>query len=79
MKRWNEFDKAKTAGTHIPSLKDHFFDATSPTATHQGYVTYSEPNAGKTVGFVAGKHEWFPYPYSETSINPNIKQNPNWK
>ncbi|MDP4201865.1 MAG: RagB/SusD family nutrient uptake outer membrane protein [Bacteroidota bacterium] len=80
MKRWNEFDKAKTAGKHIPSLKDHFFDSdpSTKTTTHVGYVTYSEPNAGKTVGFQAGKHEWFPYPYSETSINPNIKQNPGW-
>ena len=80
MKRWNEFDKAKTAGTHIPSLKDHFFDAAAgtKTATHVGYVTYSEPNAGKTIGFKAGKNEWFPYPFSETSINPNIVQNPGW-
>jgi starch-binding outer membrane protein, SusD/RagB family len=80
MKRWNEFDKAKTAGLHIPSLKDHFFDASASTktATHVGYVTYSEPNAGKIVGFKAGKNEWFPYPFSETSINPNIVQNPGW-
>ena len=79
MKRWNELDKVKNAGKNIPSLKDHFFDTTSPTATHQAYLTYSEPNAGKTFGFVAGKHELFPYPFSVTSINPNIKQNPNWK
>jgi len=80
MKRWNEFDKAKTAGTHIPSLKDHFFDAaeSTKTATHVGYVTYSEPNAGKIIGFKAQKNEWFPYPFSETSINPNIVQNPGW-
>jgi hypothetical protein len=80
MKRWNEFDKAKKAGTHIPSLKDHFFDtdASTRTATHVGYVTYSEPNAGKIIGFKAQKHEWFPYPFSETSINPNIVQNPGW-
>jgi hypothetical protein len=81
MKRWNEFSKLANVGKHVPSLKDHFFDATSPTATHQYYLTYSEPNtaSGKTFGFVAGKHELFPYPFSETSINPNIKQNPNWK
>jgi len=80
MKRWNEFDKAKTAGEHIPTLRDHFFDsdATTKTATHVGYVTYSEPNAAISHGFKAGKYEWFPYPFSETSINPNIKQNPGW-
>jgi hypothetical protein len=80
MKRWNEFDKAKTAGEHIPTLRDHFFDAdpATKTATHVGYVTYSEPNAAIAHGFKAGKNEWFPYPFSETSINPNITQNPGW-
>jgi len=81
LKRWKETGKLANVGKHIPSLKDHFFDATSPSATHVAYVTYSEPNtaAGKTFGFVAGKHELFPYPYSVTSINPNIVQNPGWK
>ena len=77
MKRWGELDKIKNAGKHIPSLKDAFFTLSEP--AHRGYVTYSEPNAGKTVGFVAAKHELFPFPYSETSINPNIVQNPGWK
>jgi hypothetical protein len=76
MNRWGELDKAKTAGKNIPSLVDAFFSLHE--AAHRGYVTHSEPNASKTVGFVAGKHEWFPYPYSETSINPNIVQNPGW-
>jgi hypothetical protein len=76
MKRWNEFEKVKNAGKHIPSLKDAMF--TDNEANHRGYVTYSEPNAGKQVGFVEGKHEWFPYPFSVTSINPNIVQNPGW-
>ena len=77
MKRWGEFEKAKNAGKNIPSLKDAFFTLNEP--AHRGYLTYSEPNAGKTVGFKAGKHEWFPYPYSVTSINPNMKQNPGWE
>ncbi|MEN6589038.1 MAG: RagB/SusD family nutrient uptake outer membrane protein [Proteiniphilum sp.] len=76
MKRWGEFEKAKKAGTHIPSLKDAFINEGEP--AHRGYVTYSEPNAGKQVGFQAGKHEWFPYPYNVISINPNLKQNPGW-
>ena len=77
MKRWGELDKAKNAGKHIPSLKDAFF--VDDEAAHRGYVTYSEPNAGKTTGFQAGKHEWFPFPYSVTSINPNLQQNPGWE
>jgi len=75
MKRWNEFTKVQNAGKHIPSLKDAINDGE---ANHRGYITYSEPNASKQVGFKAGKHEWFPYPYSVTSINPNIVQNPGW-
>lgn len=77
MKRWNEFEKVKNAGKHIPSLKDAFFTLNEP--AHRGYITYSEPNASKQVGFKAGKHEWFPYPFSVTSINPNIDQNPGWE
>ncbi|MRR22011.1 RagB/SusD family nutrient uptake outer membrane protein [bacterium] len=76
MKRWGELDKAKNAGKHIPSLKDAFF--TLGEAAHRGYVTYSEPNEGKQCGFVENKHEWFPYPYSVTSINPALQQNTGW-
>jgi len=76
MKRWGEFEKVKNAGKHIPSLKDAFTNDGVP--AHRGYVTYSEPNAGKQVGFKEGKHEWFPYPYSVISINPNLTQNPGW-
>ena len=76
MKRWGEFEKAKKAGSRIPSLKDAFINDNEP--AHRGYLTYSEPNAGLSVGFKEGKHEWFPYPYNVTSINPNIVQNPGW-
>lgn len=77
MKRWNEFDKVKTAGKNIPSLKDAFH--VDGEATHRGYLTFSEPNAKLDVGFKVGKHEWFPYPYDVISINPNLKQNPGWE
>lgn len=30
-------------------------------------------------GFVAGKHELMPFPYTETSVNNRIVQNPNWE
>ena len=76
MKRWGEFEKAKKAGSRIPSLKDAFINDNEP--AHRGYLTYSEPNAGLSVGFKEGKHEWFPYPYNVNSINPNIVQNPGW-
>jgi hypothetical protein len=76
MKRWGEFEKVKTAGKHIPSLKDAINDGEP---LHRGYITYSEPNADKQVGFQAGKHEYYPYPNAVTSINPNLKQNPGWE
>ncbi|HNW50525.1 MAG TPA: RagB/SusD family nutrient uptake outer membrane protein [Prolixibacteraceae bacterium] len=77
MKRWGELEKVKNAGKHIPSLKDAYFTLGEP--NHRGYVEYSEPNADKQTGFKAGKHEYFPYPFSVTSINPNMKQNPGWE
>jgi len=77
MKRWGELDKVKNAGKHIPSLSDDYF--TKGAAAHKATVTYSEPNTGKTTGFVTGKHEYFPYPFAVTSINPNLVQNPGWK
>lgn len=76
MKRWGEFTKVAIAGEHIPQLKDGFF--TKDEAAHSAYLTYSEPNSDKEHGFKAGKHEWFPYPYGVTSINPNMVQNPGW-
>nr|WP_320023606.1 RagB/SusD family nutrient uptake outer membrane protein [uncultured Draconibacterium sp.] len=76
MKRWGELEKVKNAGKNIPTLKDAVNDGE---AKHRGYLTYSNPNEGKESGFKEGKHEYFPYPYSITSINPNIVQNPGWE
>jgi hypothetical protein len=42
-----------------------------------GAVEY--PTTGRTVyGFKQGKHEHLPYPYTETMLNENCKQNPNY-
>jgi len=81
MKRWGELDKAKNAGKHIPTLMDAFNgnETGVKEAQHRGYVTYSEPNTGKTIGFVAGKHEYFPYPAPVIRTNPILKQNPGWQ
>ena len=66
----------------IGSLYDHMFDADDATRTdvHSPYVKHHEYNkeAGKQTGFQKGKHELFPFPTLETSINPNIVQNPGW-
>lgn len=80
MVRWGDLDGIKNAGKNIPSLHDEFIAPDKPNykKKHVGYLTYSNPNEGKAFGFVKGKHEYFPIPYSETSTNPNIKQNPGW-
>lgn len=84
--RWGDLEGMKAAGNLIPTLKDHFFDAdeSTRTAEHQAYVEFHNFNddptygGGKDHGFVVGKHEYFPFPTLETTINPNIVQNPGW-
>jgi hypothetical protein len=50
--------------------------------THEGYVDYSDADwcikQYPTLGFKVGQHELFPFPFSETSVNENIVQNPGW-
>lgn len=43
-----------------------------------GGVDWEKYNDGMEHGFKAGKHELFPFPAAETSVNGNIKQNPGW-
>lgn len=50
-----------------------------PECAPNGTVTMKP--TGKTssnAGFKAGKHEHLPYPYTETTLNKNIKQNPGY-
>lgn len=76
MVRWGDFSGLETTGKHIPTLFDEFFMEGKPgyQKEHKLYVEYSNPNEGKQFGFVKGKHEYFPYPYTVISINPNITQ-----
>lgn len=76
MVRWGDLDGVKNAGTKIPQLYDEFFIEGRPgyQKEHKFYVTYSNPNEGKNVGFKAGKHEYFPFPYNVVAINPNLVQ-----
>ncbi|MCF0166455.1 MAG: RagB/SusD family nutrient uptake outer membrane protein [Bacteroidales bacterium] len=75
MCRYKEFDGVKDNGKTVPVTYDAFW--TKGESTHRLYSEPSTPNSG-TVGFQAGKHELFPIPYCETSLNPDIKQNPGW-
>ena len=48
-----------------------------PTMETNGVVTYV-PTGRSVYGFQVGKHEHLPYPYTETMLNGNCKQNPNY-
>lgn len=73
MVRWGDTDGIVNNGKNIPSTYDAYFTKGEP--KHRLYIEYSNPNRGET-GFKKGVHEYFPFPLAETSINPNIKQNP---
>lgn len=77
--RWGEAAaKLANNGDSVPSFKDKF--ATENSGRHEGFVDWSDSdvNKGKEHGFKAGKHEHYPFPYSELSINENLVQNPGW-
>lgn len=80
--RWGDTAGMEVSGKSIPTLYDHMFDVDAATKTdyHSPYVKFYDYNgeAGKRVGFQKGKHELFPFPDLETTINPNIVQNPGW-
>ena len=79
--RWGDFDEFSQNGKSYPSFKDKM--ATGESTTHEGYIDYIDAdwcvNLYPSLGFQQGKHELFPFPFSETSVNENIKQNPGWE
>ncbi len=89
--RWGDTDRVKQAGQDVPKLFDKLFR--EPKATDQGIKwengteansrfytvsTHEAIDAKYTVGFQAGKHEFFPFPNSVMDKNPNMVQNPGW-
>ncbi len=76
MKRWGDYSALANVGDHIPTLYDEFFMEGKPgyQKEHKLYVEYSDPNADKTHGFKAGRHEYYPFPYDVFIINPNLVQ-----
>ena len=78
--RWGDIDELANNGKSFPNFCDKFF--TEGAAKHEGYVDYSDADwcikLYPNLGFQKGKHELFPFPYSETSVNENIVQNPGW-
>ena len=87
MVRWGDTKAVESAGQAVPVLYDKF--TRMPDPKDEGLVwhkdgrfytvlTHKAIDRGDKVGFVAGKHEVFPFPVTVTSVNDNITQNPNW-
>lgn len=88
MVRWGDFEKAKTAGRDITHLYDSF--TREPKADDQNVKYFYEGSRfytvevnpalerGYDIGFKAGKHELFPFPFEVASKNANLTQNPGW-
>lgn len=77
--RWGDTDELKDNGKSYPNWKDEINDGKKE---HKGYLDTSDADwcikQYPGLGFTPGKHELFPFPFSETSVNENIKQNPGW-
>ena len=88
--RWGDTDRVKQAGSAVPKLFDKVHRApksgetpiweNGTEANSRFYIveTHEAKDKGYTVGFQAGKHEFFPYPTSVMDKNPNLIQTPGW-
>ena len=88
MVRWGDFEQAKKAGRDITVLYDKF--TREPKADDQNVKYFYEGSRfytievnpaldrGYDIGFKAGKHELFPFPFEVASKNANLVQNPGW-
>ena len=85
--RWGDTEGVKKAGQNVTQLYDKVSRA--PQAGDENVVwengdasnsrfylvsTHEAINKKNTVGFKAGKHEYFPFPADDLSQNPNLKQ-----
>ena len=89
--RWGDTDGVQQAGQSVTVLYDKFFRA--PQSNDENVIwengaeensrfyiasTHEAKNQGYQIGFVAGKHNLFPYPQTQMAANPNLVQNPGW-
>ena len=77
--RWGDVQELADNGKSYPNWKDKIMESSD---THEGYIDRSDADwcikQYPTLGFKVGQHELFPFPFSETSVNENIVQNPGW-
>ena len=92
--RWKDqtaIKRLESVGSDVPHLFDKLFRAPAAgdekvtwengTEANSRFYTVSShaaKDAGFTVGFKAGKHEFFPFPQTVKDKNPNLVQNPGW-
>lgn len=92
--RWKDqkaISRLEAVGSDVPHLFDKLFRAPAATdekvtwehgteANSRFYTvsSHAAKDAGFTVGFKAGKHEYFPFPQTVMDKNPNLVQNPGW-
>ena len=88
--RWGDTERVQKAGQAVPKLFDKLWRApqsgekvtwehgTEADSRFYTVDTHEAIDAGYTVGFKPGKHEFFPYPIAEMDKNPNMVQNPGY-
>ena len=90
--RWGDTDRVKQAGQAVPKLFDKLYRTPQATDVNVKWENGTEANsrfytvdtheaidAKWSVGFQAGKHEFFPFPTTVMEKNPNLVQNPGWE
>ena len=88
--RWGDTQRVQQAGQNVPKLFDKLYrtpqagenvtweNGSESNSRFYTVSTHQAKDRGDTVGFVPGKHEFFPYPTSVMDKNPNLVQNPGW-
>lgn len=77
--RWGDTDELSLNGKQYPNYRDKINDGADK---HEGYLDLSDADwcvkLYPATGFKKGVNELLPFPFSETSVNDNIVQNPGY-
>ncbi len=90
--RWGDFDGMKNAGKNVTNLYDKITRApksddvnvvwengTEANSRFYTVSTHAALDRGDKIGFVEGKHNYFPFPFNAIQVNPNLKQHSGWE
>ena len=72
-----DYETAPVGVSHMPQFA---WELTSDkkNVKQESYELQIAKDAGFTVGYQEGKHDYFPYPQTVKNMNPNLEQNPGW-